>query len=171
MFLAHLFMWHWSFGSHHEKKSAFNIHKTRRLRSSCACSKYYLGLCSLFIHSVVSNDSISGQWRPWSDRGCSGQSGPSLSIYTRRHVFAWRYPFGPMLLMVNCFVCFFLVIGVTIQGLKRLYFSSLYISQPLKTFFLLSKTFLIKFHNNMYPTTLPFQYRKWVKISNILMSH
>ena len=25
------------------------------------------GLCSLFIHSVVSNDSVSGRWRPCSD--------------------------------------------------------------------------------------------------------
>ena len=25
------------------------------------------GLCSPFIHSIVSNDSVSGQWRPWSD--------------------------------------------------------------------------------------------------------
>ena len=36
------------------------------LDSSCACAKYP-GLCYLFIHSVVSNDSVSGQWRPWSD--------------------------------------------------------------------------------------------------------
>ena len=27
------------------------------------------GLCSSFIHSVVSNDSVSGQWRPW--LGCA----------------------------------------------------------------------------------------------------
>ena len=25
------------------------------------------GLCSSFIHTVVSNDSVSGQWMPWSD--------------------------------------------------------------------------------------------------------
>ena len=35
--------------------------------SSCACVKYYPGLWSPFIHSVVSNDSVSGQWRLWSD--------------------------------------------------------------------------------------------------------
>ena len=38
-----------------------------RLRSSCTCAKYHPGLCSPFILSVVSNDSVSGQWRPWSD--------------------------------------------------------------------------------------------------------
>ena len=41
--------------------------KMRRFRSSYACIKYHLGLCSPFIHFVVSNDSVKGQWRPWSD--------------------------------------------------------------------------------------------------------
>ena len=36
-------------------------------RSSCAWTEYYLGLCSAFIHSVVSIDSVCWQWRPWSD--------------------------------------------------------------------------------------------------------
>ena len=36
-------------------------------RSSCACVKLHPGLCSTFKHSVVPNDSVSGQWRPWSD--------------------------------------------------------------------------------------------------------
>ena len=40
--------------------------RMRRFRSSCEIAKYHLGLCSPFIHSVVSNDSDSGQWRPWS---------------------------------------------------------------------------------------------------------
>ena len=35
-------------------------------RPSCACSKYHPGLCSSSIHSVVSIDSVSRQWRPWS---------------------------------------------------------------------------------------------------------
>ena len=35
--------------------------------SFCVCRKYHPGLCSSFIHTVVSNDSDSGQWRPWSD--------------------------------------------------------------------------------------------------------
>ena len=37
----------------------------RRLRPYCAW--YHLGLCSPFIHSVVSNDSVSRQWRSWSE--------------------------------------------------------------------------------------------------------
>ena len=37
------------------------------VRSSCTCTKNHLGLCSPFIYSVVSNDSVSWQWRPWSD--------------------------------------------------------------------------------------------------------
>ena len=44
-----------------------NMRKMRRTRSSCVCAKYHLGLCSPFIHSVVSIDSVSGQWRSWSD--------------------------------------------------------------------------------------------------------
>ena len=35
-------------------------------RSSCACAKYHPGLCSPLIYSIVFNDSVSGQWRPWS---------------------------------------------------------------------------------------------------------
>ena len=41
-----------------------NMRKLRRFRSSCACAKYQPGLCSPFIHSIVSNDSVSGQRRP-----------------------------------------------------------------------------------------------------------
>ena len=35
--------------------------------SSRACTMSYLGICSPLIHSIVSNNSTSGQWRPWSD--------------------------------------------------------------------------------------------------------
>ena len=53
-------------------------------------ARYHPGLCVPFIHSVISNDSVSGQWRPWSDlRRCAGWSEPSLSTYTEKHVFAW----------------------------------------------------------------------------------
>ena len=51
--------------------------KMNRFRSSGACTKYLPGLCSPFIQSLVSNDSISGQWRPWSDCA-SAQSELSL---------------------------------------------------------------------------------------------
>ena len=42
---------------------------------------------SAFIHSVVSNDSVSRQWRPWS----SAQSDLGLGCphMTRREIFAW----------------------------------------------------------------------------------
>ena len=49
------------------KKMPSNMHKMRRFISSCGCPMYHLGLCSPFIHSVVSNDSVSRQWRPWPD--------------------------------------------------------------------------------------------------------
>ena len=49
------------------KNMSSRIHKMRRFKSSCACANYHPGLCSAFIHSVVSNDYVSGQWRPWSD--------------------------------------------------------------------------------------------------------
>ena len=38
-----------------------------KFRSSCAYSRYHPGHCSLFIHSVVANDSVRGLWRVWSD--------------------------------------------------------------------------------------------------------
>ena len=53
-------------GAHHmgrakRKKSAWSLR-------SCACAKCHPGLCSPFIHSVVSNDSVSGQRTSFSDR-------------------------------------------------------------------------------------------------------
>ena len=48
------------------EKVPLNMHKMDRFRSFCACAKYHLGLCSPFIHFVVSNDSVSGQQKPWS---------------------------------------------------------------------------------------------------------
>ena len=40
--------------------------KTPRFRSYSICAKYHPGLFSPFIHSVISHDSVSGQWRSWS---------------------------------------------------------------------------------------------------------
>ena len=37
-----------------------NCHRTC-FRSSCSCTRYHPGICSPFIHSVVSNGSVSGQ--------------------------------------------------------------------------------------------------------------
>ena len=39
-----------------KEKVPLNMLKMRRFRSSCAYAKYHPGLCSPFIHSVVSND-------------------------------------------------------------------------------------------------------------------
>ena len=72
-------------------KVSSNVRKMRKLRSSCACKNYYPGLCSPFIQSVVSNDSFSGQLRPWSAcADAQGGTGPSLSAYARKQIFAWR---------------------------------------------------------------------------------
>ena len=51
-------------------------------------------LCSPFIYSVVSNDSVSGQRRPLSTGLCgyAGWSASSLSAFPQRHVFAWLDP-------------------------------------------------------------------------------
>ena len=43
------------------EKVPSNIRKMRRFRSSCACAEYHPGLCSLYMYSVVSNDSVRGQ--------------------------------------------------------------------------------------------------------------
>ena len=53
--------------NHVKRKFPSNMCRTRRLRLSCSCAKYHPGLCPPFIHCVISNDSVSGQWRPWSD--------------------------------------------------------------------------------------------------------
>ena len=39
----------------------------RSFRSSYACAKFHPDLCSPFVHSVVSNDSVIGHRRPCSD--------------------------------------------------------------------------------------------------------
>ena len=61
-FLVHvyvIFLFHSrSFMGFIKQKSALNIHKMCRFRSSCACVKYHQGLCSPFIHSVLSDDSV-----------------------------------------------------------------------------------------------------------------
>ena len=49
------------FGPRQAKNMSLSMRKMRGFRSSCACSKYNSGLCSLFIHYIVSIDSINGQ--------------------------------------------------------------------------------------------------------------
>ena len=66
------------------------MHKIPRFRWSCACANYHPGFCPPFIHSILSNDCVSGQWRPWSDCA-SAQSDLGLRRLhkTQRHIFAW----------------------------------------------------------------------------------
>ena len=47
--------------------SSKNVCKIHRFKSSCAWVKYHPSFCSPFIQSVLCNDSVSGQWRPWTD--------------------------------------------------------------------------------------------------------
>ena len=55
------------------EKVSSNMRKMYRFRWSRVCAKSHPGLCSPLIHSIASNDSVSGQQMPWSD--CtSGQS-------------------------------------------------------------------------------------------------
>ena len=65
-----IFVW-WAASS---ENLSSNMRIIRRSRSSCACAKSHPGLYSPFIYFEVSNDSVSGQWWPWS----------------RWHIFAWR---------------------------------------------------------------------------------
>ena len=43
------------------------MRKTCGFKSSWTCAKYHPGIRSSLKHSIVSNDSVSGQRRPWSD--------------------------------------------------------------------------------------------------------
>ena len=58
------------------------------IRSFCACANYHPGLCSPFVHSVVSSVAASGQRRPRSDCA-SAQSDLGLRCPHRfqKHVF------------------------------------------------------------------------------------
>ena len=64
-------------------------------RPSCTCAKSHRGICPPFKHS------IGLQWFCLRTakvlirlQGCAGWSGPSLSAYARRQVFAWHSPNG-----------------------------------------------------------------------------
>ena len=54
------------FGTERVKESS-NMREMHRFRSSFLCAKNHPYLCSPFIHTVVSSDSVSRQWWPWSD--------------------------------------------------------------------------------------------------------
>ena len=65
------------------KKVPSSMRTMYTVRSSCACAKYYPGLCSPFICSEVSDYSISEQGRCWSDcpdtQADLGHRGPHMS--------------------------------------------------------------------------------------------
>ena len=60
--------------------------------SSCPCARSHPGICSPFIHCVLSNDSVCRQWMPWS--ACTdAQSDQGLHCpHMPRHIFAWCSP-------------------------------------------------------------------------------
>ena len=49
------------------EKVLSSMRKICGFTSPCACAKYHPGIRSPFIRSIVSNDSVRGQRRPWSD--------------------------------------------------------------------------------------------------------
>ena len=122
-------------------KSAFKMCKMYRFRSSCICAKYHPSLCSPFIHSVVPNDSISGQRRPWSLRRCVGWNGPSLSAYAGRQVFAW----------CSLYLCLFS--DAKLFQLHRLKDPSSLFANDI--FFLYKKKNCSCFHGNQFLCTYP----------------
>ena len=85
------------------EKVPSNIRRMRKFRSSYSCAMYHPGLCSLLIHSIVSNDSVSGRWRPRSDCA-SAQSDLGLR---RPHMPKDTFPPGTTQTMcwLPCFCC------------------------------------------------------------------
>ena len=62
----------WTFSSRIEwaassKKVSSKMRKMHRFKSFCVYAKYHPGLCSSFMHSAVSNDSVSILLNPWLD--------------------------------------------------------------------------------------------------------
>ena len=71
-----------------------SMRKMCRLRSSCTYSRYHLGLYSPFMQFVVSDDYVSGQWRPWSEcvnvQADLGLYCPHMPDNMFLHGAAWR---------------------------------------------------------------------------------
>ena len=57
----------WIIWAESSEKVPSSMRKIMKLTSPCTCAKSHLGICSAFKHSVISNDSVSGRRRPWSD--------------------------------------------------------------------------------------------------------
>ena len=49
------------------EKVPSSMRKMGGFTSCCTCAKSHPGICSPLKHSIVSKDSVCGQWRPWSD--------------------------------------------------------------------------------------------------------
>ena len=83
------------------EKVPMSFHKMCRFTSSCTCAKNHLSLYTSFIHSVVSSDSVSRQWRPWSncmdmqaDLGlCCPQMLEDMFLHVSAHIFFNDNPF------------------------------------------------------------------------------
>ena len=71
-----------------EQKNAFEHVKKLQIQIILCMCKVSAGLCSLFIHSVVSIDSVTWQWRLWSDY-IDAKSDLGLHYNAQRHIFTW----------------------------------------------------------------------------------
>ena len=90
-----------------------SMRKMHRSRSPCAYAIYYPDLCFPFIHSIVSNDSVSGQWMPWSD-WVDAQAYLGLRwSYMPENTFSYGAP-------SSVWLFFFLVFATKIQNCKKI---------------------------------------------------
>ena len=96
--------------AHLKRKMPSNMRKMRIFRPACACAKYPPGLCSPPILSVISNDSVGGQWRPWSDCAnaqsdlglrCPHVLNDSFSHDTVHKLSSWRLFFSYQLITIS----------------------------------------------------------------------
>ena len=73
------------------KKVPSSMHKMCEFTSSGTCARSPSDLCSLLIHSLVSNDSGSRQQRPRSDcTSVQSDLGLRCPCMPQRHAFAWH---------------------------------------------------------------------------------
>ena len=57
---------------------------------SCACAQHHPSFCPPLIHSVISNYSARGQWRPWSDcANAQSDLGLRCLLMAKKYIFAW----------------------------------------------------------------------------------
>ena len=76
------------------EKVPSNMRKMRTSRSSYECAKYHPGISSPFLYFVVSNDSVSGQRRPWSYcADAQADLRPRCPHMPEGTLFSWRIHF------------------------------------------------------------------------------